>query len=179
MSHSLCLQVNQSDCAFSEPLPLVSLLHIAFVALRVLLIFPLLVALFFPRVSYVSVQSEEEAVPTASSYLLPPDVNVAPSTGLSAVAGEASKYGTFRSGRSTVQSSGAPTRSQTPAPSTGRKVRSLTLHRTDVMMHNRRIRRKPKTAPSQMLLGKIYGIALHVLYRTCGPPRVPLCKSLQ
>ncbi|KAJ7594717.1 mitochondrial half-size ABC transporter [Mycena floridula] len=96
------------------------LLHIAFPALRILLLLPLLACLCYPRVVYTSVHSDsEEATPTASSFLLPPDVGSAPSGGLLPVPNitESSKYGTFRPGRSILQQSTPNTRAPTPTPS--------------------------------------------------------------
>ncbi|EMD37782.1 hypothetical protein CERSUDRAFT_136601 [Gelatoporia subvermispora B] len=72
-----------------------------------------------PRVSYVPVEAGEEAAPTDSSLLLPPEIGAAPSTGLAPVTAENSKYGTFRTTRSTLPS-GPTTRTPTPAPSSSR-----------------------------------------------------------
>lgn len=83
-----------------------------------------MVALLLPRVVYTALQSDDvyAPVPTASSFLLSPDSAAHASTGLSPVAGlegsEASKYGTFRTARSTLQRSAPTTRAATPAPST-------------------------------------------------------------
>lgn len=105
-------------------MPIRSLLHLTFPAFRVLLLVPLLVALLVPRVVYTAIQNDgnlEAHPPTQSSFLLSPDSNVQPSTGLSAVAGlsgDASKYGTFRTARSNLQRSVPTTRAATPAPST-------------------------------------------------------------
>ncbi|KAL0956110.1 hypothetical protein HGRIS_002278 [Hohenbuehelia grisea] len=105
-------------------LPLEDTLHFSLAAFRVLVLIPLLHALVYPRVVYASISadSEEEPIPTASSFLLPtsePGANA--STGLSPVpglaAGEASKYGTFRTPRSTLHRSTPNTRAATPAPS--------------------------------------------------------------
>lgn len=103
-----------------------ALLHVAFPAFRVLLLVSLFASLLSPRVVYTSVQTEED-VPgigaTASSFLLPPESNGQPSTGLSPVAGlvgdTTSKYGTFRDTRSNLQRSAPATRAATPALSTG------------------------------------------------------------
>lgn len=95
------------------------LVHIAFPALRVLLLLPLLGALGSPRVIYTSAHSYpdvEEPEPIVSSFLLPHDA-VQSSTGLNA--GQSSKYGTFPASRSSPQTSAPVTRPTTPAPSTG------------------------------------------------------------
>ncbi|KAI8975885.1 hypothetical protein BD414DRAFT_172105 [Trametes punicea] len=103
--------------AFPRYLSAVYLLHLAFPAFRVLLLAPLFFALLFPRISYVPVEAANEEAPTDTSLLLPPQDVAAPSAGLSPFMAEASKYGTFRSGRSVGQSSGPTTRTHTPAPS--------------------------------------------------------------
>lgn len=111
-------------------MPIRSLLHLTFPAFRVLLLVPLLVALLVPRVVYTAIQNDgnlEAHPPTQSSFLLSPDSNVQPSTGLSAVAGlsgDASKYGTFRTARSNLQRSVPTTRAATPAPSTAADPKS-------------------------------------------------------
>lgn len=125
-------------------IPLESLLHLAFLAFRALLLVPLVVALFFPRVVYTAIDTDgnvEALSPTPSSFLLSPDSNVQPSTGLSAVAGlssDASKYGTFRTTRSNLQRSAPTTRAATPAPSTvpDTKVVSQFLLKQLVYLHN-------------------------------------------
>jgi hypothetical protein len=114
-----------------------ALLHVAFPAFRVLLLVSLFASLLSPRIVYTSVQTEED-VPgigaTASSFLLPPESNGQPSTGLSPVAGlvgdTTSKYGTFRDVRSNLQRSAPATRAATPALSTGpdSKVCRLDTH---------------------------------------------------
>ncbi|OJT12750.1 Heavy metal tolerance protein [Trametes pubescens] len=106
--------------AITRPLSTVYLVHLAFPAFRVLLLVPLLSALLFPRVSYVPVETTDEETPTDTSLLIPAQDAAAPSSGLSPFSAEASKYGTFRSGRSVGQSSGPTTRTHTPAPSTVR-----------------------------------------------------------
>lgn len=106
--------------AYPEPLNVVSLVHLVFPAFRVLVEVPLLFALGNPRVSYSpALNSEEEA--TDSTHLLQTsDSTAVASTGLS-LAPEASKYGTFRTGRSLAPSVSNPTtRTPTPAPSTAR-----------------------------------------------------------
>ncbi|EFI28192.1 mitochondrial half-size ABC transporter [Coprinopsis cinerea okayama7 len=97
-----------------------NLLHLALPAFRVLLLFSLLGSLVSPRVTYTAVPSTDDEVqqPTASSFLLPPEAGHQQSTGLSALNGENSKYGTFRPTRSNVASSAPATRATTPAPST-------------------------------------------------------------
>ncbi|KAI0356362.1 hypothetical protein OH77DRAFT_1589332 [Trametes cingulata] len=120
---SLALDVAQVvllGLAITRPLSTVYLLHLAFPAFRVLLLVPLFFALLFPRVSYIPVENADEEAPTDSSLLLPPQDAAASSAGLSPFSAEASKYGTFRSGRSVGQSSGPTTRTHTPAPSTVR-----------------------------------------------------------
>ncbi|KAH9858534.1 hypothetical protein C2E23DRAFT_908588 [Lenzites betulinus] len=106
--------------AITRPLSTVYLLHLAFPSFRVLLLVPLFSALLFPRVSYVPVEAIDEETPSDTSLLLPAQDAAAPSSGLSPFSAEASKYGTFRSGRSVGQSSGPTTRTHTPAPSTVR-----------------------------------------------------------
>ncbi|OBZ68102.1 ATP-binding cassette sub-family B member 6, mitochondrial [Grifola frondosa] len=95
----------------------IEFLHLGFPSFRVLLLAPLWTALLYPRVTYVPVQSADETAPTASSLLLPAEAGAAPSTGLSPLSAEVSKYGTFRSTRSTLNTSGPTTRTHTPAPS--------------------------------------------------------------
>lgn len=112
-------QVALSGLSLSAPLKISLILHVAFPAFRVLLLVPLLGALFFPRVSYVPVNADDESAPGETSLLLPADDTATPSTGLSPVTAEMSKYGTFRpTARSTLHASGPTTRSHTPAPST-------------------------------------------------------------
>lgn len=107
-------------------LPLQTLLHLAFPALRVLLLLPLLVCLLSPRTVYTPVPSDDDEVriaqPTASSFLLPPEAGTQNSSLLSGLNAEGNKYGTFRTTHSNLQS--APqTRSTTPVPSTSQGVR--------------------------------------------------------
>ncbi|KAF9007997.1 hypothetical protein BDQ17DRAFT_1455635 [Cyathus striatus] len=92
------------------------LLHLILPALRVLLLALLLLALFSSRVTYSSVQveDEEEPIATASSFLLPSEPAAQQSSGLST-----GKYGTFRSSHSNIHHSAPVTRAATPAPSTG------------------------------------------------------------
>ncbi|KAF4567762.1 hypothetical protein EYR40_006769 [Pleurotus pulmonarius] len=104
-------------------LPLDALLHFAFPAFRVLLLVPLSFALFAPRVVYTYTHADEEVedVPTASSFLLPPESGARPSNGLSYgsdLSGDASKYGTFRASRTTttLHRSTPTTRATTPVP---------------------------------------------------------------
>jgi hypothetical protein len=101
------------------------LAHLAFVVSRGLFLIPLLVAVAKPRITYVSVLTDEEPGPsTDTSLLLPAPTAVAPSTGLSALAakdGSGVQYGTFasRTGRAALAApSGPTTRANTPAPST-------------------------------------------------------------
>lgn len=96
------------------------LLHLAFPSFRVLLLVPLLFVLLFPRVTYVPVETSVEEASTDTTLLLPAQDAAAPSSGLSPLSAELSKYGTFRSGRSIGQNSIATTRTATPAPSTVR-----------------------------------------------------------
>ena len=106
------------DVSTTEPFSIRSLLHIVYPAFRIILLLPLLVALASPRVSYVPVESTDEEAPTDTSLLLPAGEGAAPSTGLSPVSAEASKYGTFRTSRSALTTSSGPTtRTPTPAPS--------------------------------------------------------------
>lgn len=105
-----------------------TLIHVLFPALRVLLLAPLLMGLVAPRIVYSSVQTYDDIesptldpIPTASTFLLPPQSDAQSSTGLTSVPGhniENSKYGTFRPIRSTLQASAPTTRAATPAPST-------------------------------------------------------------
>ncbi|TFK25500.1 mitochondrial half-size ABC transporter [Coprinopsis marcescibilis] len=99
-------------------LGLQALLHFAFLAFRVVLLFPLLASLLSPRITYSPVPTtEEQAGPTnASSFLLPPDGSHQHS-GLSTYNAENGKYGTFRTTRPS-DSSAPPTRATTPAQST-------------------------------------------------------------
>ncbi|KAF4620663.1 hypothetical protein D9613_000572 [Agrocybe pediades] len=109
-------------------------IHVILPAFRVLLLALLLVGLITPRVTYSSIQSYDDlettdVEPTDSSFLLPPSAAAQPSEGLAPVSGhngESSKYGTFRTTRSTLQSSAPATRAATPAPSTvnGREGKS-------------------------------------------------------
>ncbi|KAI9068369.1 hypothetical protein FKP32DRAFT_1587767 [Trametes sanguinea] len=103
--------------AIPRPFSTVYLLHLAFPAFRVLLLVPLFFALLFPRIAYVPVETADEEAPTDTSLLLPVQDAAATSAGLSPLSAEASKYGTFRSGRSVGASSGPTTRTHTPAPS--------------------------------------------------------------
>ena len=124
-----------------EPFTVRALAHLVFPAFRVLLEVPLLAGLAKPRVSYLPVQNgvaDDEVVPTASSLLLPTSDATAPSTGLSPLAGEASKYGTFRTSRSLAPTASGPTtRAPTPAPSTirvPRKQDSKTQNKEDIAL---------------------------------------------
>lgn len=104
----------------AEPFTVRALAHLVFPAFRVLLEVPLLAGLANPRISYLPVQngSGDEEAPTATSLLLPAEQGAAPSTGLSPLAADASKYGTFRTSRSAVTTASGPTtRTPTPAPS--------------------------------------------------------------
>lgn len=119
-----------------EPFSIRSLLHVAFPAFRVLLLLPLLVTLFSPRISYTPVSSDDETVPTASSLLLPADEAAVPSTGLSPLAAEASKYGTFRTSHSAVTTASGPTtRAPTPAPSNIRVPRAKVMCQEKLALH--------------------------------------------
>ncbi|KJA27744.1 hypothetical protein HYPSUDRAFT_130746 [Hypholoma sublateritium FD-334 SS-4] len=101
-----------------------TLVHVLFPAFRIVLLLPLLVGLLSPRVIYSSVGSfddVESPEPTTSTFLLPPGIGSQPSAGLSGVSainGEGSKYGTFRTTRSNLQTSTPVTRAATPSPST-------------------------------------------------------------
>ena len=106
--------------SLTDPLSTVFLLHLAFPSFRVLLLVPLFFALLFPRIAYVPVETPDEEAPTDTSLLLPAQDVAAPSAGLSPFSAEASKYGTFRSGRTLGQNSSPTTRTHTPAPSTVR-----------------------------------------------------------
>ncbi|KIY46015.1 mitochondrial half-size ABC transporter [Fistulina hepatica ATCC 64428] len=97
------------------------LLPFIFPVIRVLFEVPLLAALLYPHIVYTpaSVEEDVEVAPTSSSFLLPP--GAVPVSGtfspVSAANGEASKYGTFRPVRSTLQQSTPVTRSTSPVPS--------------------------------------------------------------
>lgn len=99
-------------------------MHLAFSAFRVLVLVPLSLALFNPRVVYTPVESTSEvAEPQPTDFLLAPEPHHA-STGLNPVSG---KYGTFRSGRSTIPISAPTTRATTPVspvpPSSSKKAK--------------------------------------------------------
>ncbi|KAJ2913474.1 hypothetical protein MD484_g6942, partial [Candolleomyces efflorescens] len=103
-----------------NPIPLQSLLHLGLPAFRVLLLVPLLGSLLNPRVVYSPVTRDDDihiAQPTASSFLLPPEAGQPNPSSLSGINGEGSKYGTFRTTRSNLQSV-PQTRAATPVPST-------------------------------------------------------------
>lgn len=107
-----------------DRIPLQTLLHLAFPTFRVLCLIPLFGALLTPRVVYTPVASSDDDVfiqqPTASSFLLPPEATQHNNT-LSGINPDGTKYGTFRTPRSNLQSV-PPTRATTPAPSTTRGV---------------------------------------------------------
>ena len=90
-----------------------AVLHIAFPALRILLLIPLFFALHYPRVEFSPVENveERETHPTASSFLIAPQP-IRASTGLNPLS---AKYGTF-SDRSLAPSSAPSTRAPTPVP---------------------------------------------------------------
>jgi hypothetical protein len=103
------------EVPFAVSIP--ALLHLFFPVFRVVLLVPLVFALYNPRVTYVSIPQDEETssdstAPTASSLLLPPEAGATASTGLSPVAGK-DGYGTFVNGTQTTPT----TRTNTPAPS--------------------------------------------------------------
>lgn len=133
-------QVVLLGLTFSKPVTVRALAHLAFPAFRVLLEVPLLAGLSRPRVSYLPVQNgaADDDVPTASSLLLPAHAATAPSTGLSPLAAEASKYGTFRASRSLAPTASGPTtRAPTPAPSNirvPRKQDSKTHTKEDIAL---------------------------------------------
>ncbi|EKM54007.1 uncharacterized protein PHACADRAFT_257573 [Phanerochaete carnosa HHB-10118-sp] len=112
-------QVVLLGLTFREPFTIRALVHLVFPAFRVLLEIPLLAGLANPRVSYLPVQNGgDEEVPTSTSLLLPADHGAAPSTGLSPLAAEASKYGTFGTSRSAIPTASSPTtRAPTPVGS--------------------------------------------------------------
>jgi hypothetical protein len=98
-------------------------------------LFPLLMAILFPRTVYGPAEAEddeEQAAQTDSSFLLPHGTHPQTSNGLSPVPGllnEQTKYGTFRpTARPNLRQSAPTTRAPTPTPSTGpdTKVHSLT-----------------------------------------------------
>ena len=100
-----------------------ALLHTVFPILRLLLLIPLYGALTSPRVTYVPAtearvaRHEPSATLTEETSLLVPEVERAiPGKGLSPAAANSGDYGTFRSSRSTVPTTGQSTRAQTPAP---------------------------------------------------------------
>ncbi|KAJ2937028.1 hypothetical protein H1R20_g54, partial [Candolleomyces eurysporus] len=103
-----------------NPIPLQNLLHLGIPAFRVLLLIPLLGSLLSPRVVYTPVPTDDDihiAQPTASSFLLPPEAGQQNTSSLSGINGDGSKYGTFRTTRSNLQSV-PQTRAATPVPST-------------------------------------------------------------
>ncbi|EPT00005.1 hypothetical protein FOMPIDRAFT_129886 [Fomitopsis schrenkii] len=111
-------QVILSGESLHAPLSIESLLHFVFPTFRVLVLAPLFLALVFPRVAYVPVQNGDEPSRSETSLLLPAEEGDAPSTGLSNVSAESSKYGTFRpTARSRLHASQPTTRTPTPAPS--------------------------------------------------------------
>ncbi|KAI0696736.1 hypothetical protein BC835DRAFT_1405891 [Cytidiella melzeri] len=111
-------QVILIGLALKKPLHPVSLAHLAFPVFRVLLEVPLLFALGNPRVSYSSVGNGSEDATDTTHLLESSEATAVASTGLS-LAPEASKYGTFRTGRSLAPTVSSPTtRAPTPAPST-------------------------------------------------------------
>ncbi|THV06790.1 hypothetical protein K435DRAFT_834092 [Dendrothele bispora CBS 962.96] len=122
------LGLNSREAGPLSSLPIRVLLHLVFPIFRVILLFPLFVALSTPRVIYTSVSAEngiEEEISTDTSLLLPQDVASQPSTGLLTVPGlnaDQSKYGTFRPSRSQLQRSAPTTR--TPSPSQHGKART-------------------------------------------------------
>ena len=123
MSATSHLLISYSHFSITDVFSIRTLVHVVFPAFRVLLLLPLVAALASPRVVYNSVQpfpDVEDTEPTASTFLLPPEAGNHTSTGLAAIHGngESSKYGTFHTNRSTLQSAPA-TRPATPAPSTG------------------------------------------------------------
>lgn len=106
---------------FSDPPSVQYLLHLAFPAFRVLLLFPLVAALTNPRISYQPVANGDEEIPSDSSLLLPAGEHATPSRGLAPLSAEASKYGTFRTGRPLIPTASGPTtRTPTPTPSSVR-----------------------------------------------------------
>ncbi|KAI0915776.1 hypothetical protein AcW1_003720 [Taiwanofungus camphoratus] len=113
-------QVVMLGLSLKSPLSVFLVLHFVFPAFRILLLAPLVAALFFPRVAFEPIQNGDEAGPTDTSLLLPAGDAATPSTGLSPVSAEMSKYGTFRPTRSLLQVSGPTTRTHTPAPSHSR-----------------------------------------------------------
>jgi hypothetical protein len=107
-----------------EPIQPVALAHLAFPAFRILVEVPLLFSLGNPRVSYAPVDNGDEEATDSTHLLHSSESTAVASTGLS-LAPEASKYGTFRTGRSLAPSASNPTtRAPTPAPSTTRIPRS-------------------------------------------------------
>ncbi|KAI0093127.1 hypothetical protein BDY19DRAFT_922216 [Irpex rosettiformis] len=113
-------QVILLGLAIKKPLNVASLLHLAFPAFRTLVEIPLLFALGNPRISYLPVQNGNEEATDSTHLLQTSESTAVASTGLS-LAPEASKYGTFRTGRSLAPSVSNPTtRTPTPAPSAAR-----------------------------------------------------------
>uniref|UniRef100_A0A0W0EYS8 Putative mitochondrial half-size ABC transporter n=1 Tax=Moniliophthora roreri TaxID=221103 RepID=A0A0W0EYS8_MONRR len=97
-------------------LPIQTLLHLVFPALRLVLLLPLLLVLSNPRVIYSPVESDVDEEAVAPSLVHPQPAQ--PSTGLLAVpTSEHNKYGTFRSTRSTYSQTVPSTRAPTPTPS--------------------------------------------------------------
>ncbi|KAF8626834.1 hypothetical protein AX15_004665 [Amanita polypyramis BW_CC] len=94
------------------------LLHIAFPAFRVLLLFPLLISLLHPRLVYTTLDPQDQEAPTASSFLIRSEQDIHVHGPSPSDAPDSTKYGTFRSTRSNLQQSTPATRAGTPAPST-------------------------------------------------------------
>ena len=95
-------------------------MHLVFPAFRVLVEVPLLFALANPRVSYSPVENGHEEATDSTHLLQTSDSTAVASTGLS-LSSDATKYGTFRTGRSLAPSASNPTtRTPTPAPSAAR-----------------------------------------------------------
>ncbi|KAF8267679.1 hypothetical protein EI94DRAFT_1729904 [Lactarius quietus] len=99
------------------PYDIETLLHFIFPVFRILLLFPLFIALINPLVTYTSITSSEafEGEPVATTLLLPPEDGVNASTGLAVGAAAGIKYGTFHSTASAATTVSVPaTRPQTP-----------------------------------------------------------------
>jgi hypothetical protein len=145
IAHGTLLGFEHTKVRIPE-LPGFDLAHFALVATRVLVLVPLLGALVNPRVSYVSVLSDESEPATASTSLLHPPgtgAGAEPSTGLSALAAKdaSGTYGTFH-GRDAH--SGPTTRTNTPAPST-----KATTSKEDISLD-------PTWAELRVRLGRIF-----------------------
>lgn len=138
-SHSLkasSFTRHQWSCANLSAVTIPVVLHLAFPAFRVLLLIPLTIALYNPRIVYTPVHESADEIHTPvptrdTTFLLAPEP-IHASTGLNPVSG---KYGTFGSSRSQIPASGPTTRATTPvgpseqvSPSSSKKAKKEISH---------------------------------------------------